>query len=144
MKDKPLFYAQIVLIILLFYFGSFPSIFRNPPLTVIFTIGALLSVWSAYNLGLDTYTPFPQPRSTSKHVQEGLYKYIRHPMYLAVMLIGLASLLSSPSFPAMIIYLLLIYILDQKATLEEEYLEKIHPTYKSYREKTKKFIPFIY
>ena len=144
MKDKPLFYAQIVLIILLFYFGSFPSIFRNPPLTVIFTIGALLSVWSAYNLGLDTYTPFPQPRSTSKHVQEGLYKYIRHPMYLAVMLIGLAFLLSNPSFPATIIYLLLIYILDQKATLEEEYLKKIHPTYKSYAQKTKKFVPCLY
>ncbi len=144
MSGKFLLYAQIILIILLFYFGNFASIFINPTLAAIFALGALLGIWSLYNLGLDSYTPFPEPRRGGKHVQSGVYRYIRHPMYTSVLLICLALFFTSPNLPAAIIYLLLIYILDQKAAIEEKYLEKLHPTYKTYIEKTKKFIPFLY
>ena len=144
MKGKFLVYAQLVLLILLFYLGNFGKIFTNPSIAVIFASGVILGLWSFYNLGLDTYTPFPEPKKEGKHVQSGAYKYIRHPMYIAVMIIGFSLLLSSATFPSAVIYLLLLYVLDTKAALEEEYLEKIHPTYKTYSEKTKKFIPYIY
>ncbi len=144
MKGKSLLYAQIILILLLFYLGSFPQIFKSLLLTVIFALGALLGVWSAYNLGLDTFTQFPEPRNEGKHVQVGTYKYVRHPMYTAIILIALSLALSSLSFVAIIIFLLLIYVLDQKASLEEKFLTKLHPTYKVYAQKTKKFIPFVY
>lgn len=144
MKDKYLLYAQIVLIVLLFYFGNFAQIFQNPALAVIFATGSLLALYSFYNLGLDTFTPYAEPKKESKHVQSGAYNYMRHPMYLGIMLISLALLFSAPSFPATVIYLLLIYVLDAKASLEEEYLTKLHPTYKNYQDKTKKFIPYIY
>lgn len=144
MKDKYLLYAQIVLIVLLFYFGNFARIFNSPALAVIFTTGALLALYSFYNLGLDTFTPFPEPKKEGKHVQSGAYKYMRHPMYFGIVLIALSLLLSSPSFPAAVLFLLLIYVLDTKATLEEEFLTKLHPTYKNYAEKTKKFVPFLY
>jgi len=144
MKNKYLLYAQIVLTILLFYFGNFAQIFKNPALAIIFTAGALLALYSFYNLGLDTFTPFPEPRNEGKHVQVGTYKYVRHPMYTAIILIALSLALSSLSFVAIIIFLLLIYVLDQKASLEEKFLTKLHPTYKVYAQKTKKFIPFVY
>lgn len=144
MKGKFLLYSQLVLIILLFYLGNFSQIFSNTVLTVIFIAGIALALWAFYNLGLDTFTPFPEPKKEGKHVQTGSYKYVRHPMYTALGLIGLSLLASSPNFPSAIIFLLLIYVLDTKSSLEEEYLQKIHPTYKTYSEKTKKFIPYIY
>src|SRR3989344_2800004 len=132
MKGKFLLYAELALIITLFYFGNFGKIFSNPALVIVFATGIILSLWSFYNLGLDTFTPFPEPKKEGKHVQTGAYKYIRHPMYSAIIIIGLALLLSSATFPSAIIYLLLIYVLDTKATLEEELLTKMHPTYKTY------------
>lgn len=144
MKGKFLLYAQLVLLILLFYLGNFGRIFTNPAVAVIFASGVLLGLWAFYNLGLDTYTPFAEPKKEGKHVQSGTYKYIRHPMYTAILIIGFSLLLSSAAFPSAIIYLLLLYVLETKATQEEGYLEKLHPTYKTYAQKTKKFIPYIY
>ena len=144
MKGKFLLYAQIILILLLFLFSVPNAIFKNTAVSAIFAAGLLLGIWSLYNLGLDTYTPFPEPKKEGRHVQGGAYKYARHPMYTAVMIIGLALLFSSPTLYSAIIYLVLIIILDQKAAVEEKYLEKMHPTYKAYAQKTKKFIPFIY
>jgi len=144
MKGKFLLYSQLALIILLFYLGNFNQIFSNFVLSIFFTAGLVLGFWSIYNLGLDTFTPFPEPKKESKHVQTGAYKYVRHPMYTAVMMLSLVLLSSSATFISAVIYLLLLYILDSKATLEEEYLQKIHPSYKTYAQKTKKFIPFVY
>ncbi|OGE09901.1 MAG: hypothetical protein A2Z57_05440 [Planctomycetes bacterium RIFCSPHIGHO2_12_39_6] len=144
MKGKFLLYAQIVLIILLFLFSVPNAIFKSPVISTVFAAGLLLGIWSLYNLGLDTYTPFPEPKKEGKHVQTGAYKYARHPMYTAVIVIGLALFLSSPTLYSAIIYLVLIIILDQKATLEEKYLQNLHPTYKSYAQKTKKFVPYLY
>lgn len=144
MKGKFLLYAQLVLLILLFYFGNFSRILSNPILSIVFIAGLVLGLWSLYNLGMDTYTPFPEPKKEGKHIQHGTYSLIRHPMYTAVMIIGLALLLSSATFLSAVVYILLLYVLDAKATLEEEYLTKIHSTYKTYKEKTKKFIPLLY
>ena len=144
MSGKFLLYAQIVLILLLFLFSVPSAIFKNTAVSTIFTAGLLLGIWSLYNLGLDTYTPFPEPKKEGKHVQGGAYKYARHPMYTAVMIIGLALLASSPTLYSAIIYLVLIFILDQKATVEEKYLQKMHPTYEAYAQKVKKFIPYFY
>ena len=144
MKGKFLLYAQIFLLLALFYFDSLTKVFTYPPATIIFAVGLLLAIWSFYNLGLDTYTPFPEPKREGKHVQTGAYAYARHPMYAGIMLLGLALILANPNFLSTIIYLLLIYVLDAKATVEEVYLQKMHPTYKTYSQKTKKFIPYIY
>ena len=144
MKGKFLLYSQLGLIVLLFYFGNFSKIFSTGLLSILFALGAILGLYAFYNLGLDTYTPFAEPRREGKHVQTGAYQFIRHPMYTAVMVIGLTLLFSNPNFTSAIIFLLLIYVLDQKATIEEEFLTKLHPTYKAYAQNTKKFIPYLY
>src|SRR3989344_7141481 len=127
MKGKFLLYAQIVLIILLFLFSVPNAIFKSPVISTVFAAGLLLGIWSLYNLGLDTYTPFPEPKKEGRHVQTGAYKYARHPMYTAVMIIGLALLFSNPTLYSAIIYLVLIIILAQNSAVEEKYLEEMHP-----------------
>lgn len=144
MKDTYYLYAQIVLIIALLYFGSFINIFNSGILTLIFTIGITIALWAFYNMGLDTFSPFPQPKKSGKHVQLGIYKYVRHPMYTGIALTSLSLFLSDANFPTFLFFAILIYVLDSKATIEEKYLSKIYPTYTTYTKSTKKFIPYIY
>lgn len=144
MKGKYLLAAQVILFLLLIYFSDFPLLFTNAFLLILFALAAGLGLYSIYNMGFDTLSPFPEPKKGSKHVQEGAYKFMRHPMYTALIIFGLAFVLSSPEFLNTITYLILIYILDTKAAYEESFLIKLHPTYKAYIENTKKFIPFIY
>ena len=141
---KYYFYFQLALIVLMFYFGSFAKIISNGFLALPFALSALLGLWSFYNLGSDIYSPFPEPRKNHKIIQKGPYKYIRHPMYTSVILIGLFLFISEPSFTGFIVLMLLMYVTDEKAKLEEELLAKLHEEYKDYQVKTKKFIPLIY
>lgn len=139
-----LFYAQLVLLVLSFYFGDINELLSNGLLTLPFAVGIVLGLWAFYNMGSKNYSPFPEPKSGGQFVQKGVYKYIRHPMYTGVILIAVALLLSNPSITAFIVFAALVYILDEKADLEEKLLTKQHSEYKNYQASTKKFIPFVY
>ncbi|MFI5362000.1 MAG: methyltransferase family protein [Elusimicrobiota bacterium] len=68
-------------------------------------------------------TPFPRPRDDSSLVTDGVYRYVRHPLYLGVILAAL---------------------LNAKASREEAWLSAKFPDYASYRLKSRKLIPFLY
>lgn len=144
MNGKELLYLQIFFILVLFYFGSTEVIISNPILLIIFIVAMILGLWAFYNMGSKTYSPFPHPRQGGKLTQEGAYKFIRHPMYTAVIMLGLTLFLSAPSFTSFLVFLMLVGVLHIKVDLEEELLSKMHKGYKDYAQKTKKFIPFIY
>ncbi len=144
MKGKYLLAGQVILFLILIYFSNFSLLFTNGFLLVLFALAVGLGLYSIYNMGFDTLSPFPEPKKGGKHVQEGAYKFMRHPMYTALIIFGLSFVLSSPELLNTITYLILIYILDAKASYEEGFLIKIYPTYEVYLENTKKFIPFIY
>lgn len=144
MKGKTLLFIELLLIILLFYFGNFAAIFDSVLSTIFFIVGIIAALWSLLTMQIRYFSPFPEPPKKHKLAQSGLYQYIRHPMYMGIMLIGLAFVFSRPSFQIFLIYLILIYDLDMKAGLEEELLSKIYPEYKGYMGKTKKFVPYLY
>lgn len=144
MDGKYLLHIQVILIALQFALGSLHAVFKNPILAIPFFVATIIALSSGHSLGLKSYSPFPTPSKNNKLVTGGFYKYVRHPIYTAVMIVALVLLLSNPTFPSFVIFAVLIYIQDIKASLEEEFLTKLHPAYKNYTEKTKKFIPKIY
>ncbi len=144
MKGKYLFYGQLVLLVLLFYFADFSLIFKNGFLVILFILATGLGLYSIYNMGIDTFSPYPEPKKGSKHVQSGAYRFIRHPMYTSLIILGLMLVLSDPQFLNTIIYIILLYVLDAKGAYEESFLLKLYPTYKEYIQKTSKFLPFVY
>jgi protein-S-isoprenylcysteine O-methyltransferase Ste14 len=79
-------------------------------------------------------------------VRKGLYKYIRHPMYLSILLIfiGFAGVFSSIlGIIATLVLVLPVTLLRIKR--EEYYLkQKTKERYEDYMRNTKKLIPFIY
>lgn len=144
MDNRYLFFIQVFLILLLFYFGDFNSIFTNGLLTIPFIFGLVLALWSYYNMGSKNFSPFPEPRKGSKIVEGGSYRYIRHPMYTGVLLIAVVLFISKASFLSFLVLALLVYVIDEKAKLEEDLLAKLHKEYLEYQQKTKKFIPKLY
>lgn len=139
-----LLYIQLILLILLAYFGDLNRVFSSPLLSIIFSLGIIVCVLSVMRLGIKSFSPFPHPSKTNVHANEGIYKYARHPLYAGIMLSGLALLFSNLRLETFAVLIALALILNIKADIEEEHLLKRHEGYKTYEENTKKFIPFIY
>jgi protein-S-isoprenylcysteine O-methyltransferase Ste14 len=82
--------------------------------------------------------------NTSVLVKSGIYKYIRHPLYLSIFLLGTGIMLKDPApFQIVlgIINLIAVYI---TARIEENEMKaKFGDEYRSYMNETKMFIPYI-
>lgn len=144
MEGKHLLYIELFLLLLLFYLGNLGNILNSGILTIFMSAGFLLGLWSFYNMGSKNFSPFPQPRKNGQIVQGGPYKFIRHPMYTGLLFIALTLFLSALNFTNFLIFALFTYILEQKASLEEKLLTKMHSQYQNYVKDTKRFLPFIY
>jgi protein-S-isoprenylcysteine O-methyltransferase Ste14 len=66
-------------------------------------------------------------------INKGVYRFSRHPMYLATFLICLGSGISSASWIFLILCMVMIYCFHREALVEERYCrEKYGNTYKDY------------
>ncbi|CAM9981477.1 unnamed protein product [Discosporangium mesarthrocarpum] len=65
-------------------------------------------------------------------------------MYLGLISFSFGLGFSTDSFTRIALACLLGYVLDRKASMEEEKLEKVHPAYNTYKEEVSKFFPKIY
>lgn len=89
-------------------------------------------------------TPFPKPLPGARLVQHGIYQHIRHPLYTSVMLASMGWALIWQSWPALLVALVLIPFFDAKARREERWLSGTFPEYATYRQRVRRFIPWIY
>lgn len=89
-------------------------------------------------------SPFPEPSKTNQLVTSGIYGMIRHPMYTGGLMsaLGLAGLTASKE--RMFLTLVLFFVLNVKASKEENAMTKKHPEYAEYVRATYKFFPWIY
>ena len=112
---------------------------------LIYVLGFLLMAWALIALGRNYQLGGSSPRSEDRLVEASPYRLIRHPMYTSALSIslGLTFLVQSWVFLGVFaIYLVLILLL---VPLEEEGLRKAFgEAYASYRQKTRKLVPFIF
>ena len=88
-------------------------------------------------------SPFPTPKNNTTLLQNGLYKYMRHPIYTGIILLFTGYSLYQNSFYKLGISLLLVILFYFKSNYEEQRLEQKFPDYKLYKNKTGKFFPWI-
>ena len=106
-------------------------------------IGTLLLTWSALNLGR-SFTPFPRPVPQGQLVTTGAYRFVRHPIYFAVLIGCLGVALATTSPLRLVLTLALLIFFDQKARQEESWLQEQYPQYAAYKKRVKKLVPWIY
>ncbi len=86
----------------------------------------------------------PDIKEDCKLVITGIYRFIRHPMYLSVLLAMFGVALIYATYYEFILFLFLVATLIVKL-LYEESLWKCHDeAYSEYMKKTYRFIPFLF
>ena len=103
-------------------------------------IAGLLLLISFAALG-NSLTASPLPKQRGALVTTGLYAYVRHPIYSALLLLSLGVVLDAGWWPQLVIALMLFLLLRIKAQFEESLLRKTYPRYAAYAAKTPMFFP---
>ena len=84
-------------------------------------------------------------REDHKLVTHGIYRLVRHPMYLGVLLVAIGMPVFVSSLAGFLIMLILIPILLIRIRIEERLLiDEFGEEYQAYQRSTRKLIPFIF
>jgi protein-S-isoprenylcysteine O-methyltransferase Ste14 len=109
----------------------------------LFVVGAVVGISGAWSLKPNR-TIFPRPKEESYLVQAGVYQYVRHPLYVSLIALGLGWALFWTSWPTVLATAGMAVFLDRKAAYEEKWLEEKFPEYPEYRRRVNRFLPGIY
>lgn len=105
--------------------------------------GTMLGLWALYSNRPGNFNIRPTPRAGGKLVDRGPYRWIRHPMYSAVIACGLACAWAGATAWGWLGVAALAGVLACKAAMEERWMLMEHPDYDAYRARTWRFLPGI-
>ncbi len=106
------------------------------------TLGLLLLVWAAIGLG-PSLTATPEPRTGAVLQTGGLYRFVRHPIYSAVMLVVVALAVRSGNVATAAVAVVTLVFFALKARWEEQRLRERYADYDAYAAATPRFVPRI-
>ncbi len=100
--------------------------------------GVGFGIWAGRTLG-SALTPYPLPSEDATLVERGPYGIVRHPIYVAGLLVflGYGFLASVPATAAVTLLVLLWHV---KAGVEERHLAERFPGYDAYRRRVRRGI----
>jgi protein-S-isoprenylcysteine O-methyltransferase Ste14 len=109
----------------------------------IFGAGLLVFAMAVLAMPMRTFTVMPEPKQDGELVTHGIYRIVRHPMYLAVLLCAIGACLAYGVLWKWIAAALLIGVLLVKIRHEEALLMQRFAAYADYRKRVKAIIPFV-
>ncbi len=109
---------------------------------VLVGFGIVVGMIAGAKLG-GSLTPSPIPKSRGELKTSGLYRVVRHPIYTALLLVGLGLAIRGASVWHVIVLLALVPLLQVKARAEEAMLLKKFQGYASYAARVGRFIPGV-
>lgn len=86
----------------------------------------------------------PEPKASGRLVTGGPYRYLRNPMYSAVLLFAAAELVAYRDPWKIACWVALAAVLLAKAMLEERGLRAMFPDYAAYAKRVRRFIPGVF
>jgi protein-S-isoprenylcysteine O-methyltransferase Ste14 len=107
-------------------------------------LGVALFGWMFRHLGLNV-TSTSMPRLAATLVNTGPYRWIRHPMYSAALLLVIATTLLTANLVVALGGVAMFALLAARSRLEERRLvEKFGPAYRDYQRSTGRFVPRLF
>jgi protein-S-isoprenylcysteine O-methyltransferase Ste14 len=111
---------------------------------ILFISGFAILISAQVTLGRN-YSSTLVIRDDHNLITHGIYHYIRHPIYLGVILISIGIAVFSYSFPGLLIMLALIPVFLIRIRLEEKLLiEEFGQSYRDYQMATRKLLPLVF
>ena len=103
-------------------------------------VGILIVVMGILNLN-DSLSSFPSPKKNAGLIQNGIYKYVRHPIYLGILAGTYSYALYAASVDKLFFAFLLNVVFYFKSSYEEELLVARYSSYADYQKTTGRFWP---
>jgi len=111
---------------------------------LLFVIGLAIALVAVRTLGR-FYASTLVTREGHRLISHGIYHYMRHPIYFGVIMACFGVPAYAPSLNGFFVMSALIPIFLIRIRIEEAMLiEELGDAYRSYKEETKKLIPFVY
>jgi len=141
-KSGILVLLQVGCLILIFMSGW--PVARYLPFSIIESSGILLGFWAFIAMGWRSISISPMVKQGARLVTRGPYSLIRHPMYLAVLLVVWPLIMDQYSLLRFIAGAVLTIDLIVKIFYEENLLRKHFSGYDVYMRSTYRMIPFVF
>jgi protein-S-isoprenylcysteine O-methyltransferase Ste14 len=115
----------------------------NPFSIAIQFIAACLMIWARITFGIRS---FHASANTTKGelIKTGPYRWLRHPIYAAIIYFFIASIISYPNIETIAAVFLITAGLYARMLFEERFLMKTYPDYAKYKDHTKRILPFLF
>lgn len=115
-----------------------------PVATGLLVAGVALAVWTISHNRPGNFGVRPEVKSGTHLVTTGPYRWIRHPMYLTLLLSMAGVTLLNPHAPGHWALGVLVVVLLAKIRIEERFLVERFPEYAAYASHTRRLIPFLF
>lgn len=138
------FEAILVLILLNWRFWFFDPFAWNQIVSWILLVGSIPLAVGGFRLLRIVGKPEGQFENTTKLVTVGLYRYIRHPLYGSLILVGLGASFKQISPLGIVLALVNLGAMIATAKTEEkEMVQRFGSEYEEFMRQTKMFIPYV-
>eukprot|EP00173_Palmaria_palmata_P001687 Plantae.Rhodophyta-Palmaria_palmata.ctg19681.p1 GENE.Plantae.Rhodophyta-Palmaria_palmata.ctg19681~~Plantae.Rhodophyta-Palmaria_palmata.ctg19681.p1 ORF type:complete len:161 (+),score=24.94 Plantae.Rhodophyta-Palmaria_palmata.ctg19681:83-565(+) len=96
--------------------------------------GAALSGKALWDLGREQVSIWPAPVPGAELKVDGVYQYVRHPIYAGQVLASLGFAAATGSAERLALTIALAAFLLKKIDVEEQFLVEVYPDYEAYQE----------
>ena len=141
---KSIVFVTIQFICLGVFAVTGPLIARPPLWLAVEIAGAALALWTLWTWRLGRFNVLPDVLAGAKLVTSGPYRFIRHPMYAALLLGALGLVGNAPTPLRIATWVVLLIDFLFKLSYEETLLAMRFPEYDAYRLTSKRLIPWVY
>jgi len=113
------------------------------PLYLRLGVAGVVLALGIYLMSVSHFIVRPENRQ-SRGVDSGIFRHVRHPLYLASIVTFLSLVVSTLSLAALAVWVVIFCFYDYVSAYEEQYLiNKFGEAYRVYRSKTGKWLPKI-
>jgi len=146
MKIRKLHFLLVILQFsgILFFLISGRVIPQNIGVAVFLLGSIVLGCWAIISMNRYTLSVLPDARENATLVTSGPYRFIRHPMYSAVLIFLFALLVNDFKAIRLLVFGAVAVVLIYKISIEEKILFQKYADYAAYCKSSKKLIPFLY
>ena len=116
---------------------------KNPITIIIQLFSFFLMIWARVTFKSRSFHLTANPTEGGL-VTNGPYRWLRHPIYAAIIYFSWACLIAFPKIEVLVAVLFITAGLFTRILLEEKALNKVYPEYAEYSKRAKKLIPFIF